>query len=353
MRRRLTASSGTDRRAEARRLLPDAVVLPALGVCLAVALMLGAAVGPYAIPPPDILRLIGDRIAGGAEPSTAATVLFNIRLPRVLAAALVGAALAGAGAAYQTIFRNPLVSPDILGVSAGAGFGAVLGILMSLPVIVIQLMGFAGGLATVSMVIGVAAILRGQAEVLVMVLTGIALGALASAGISIVKVLADPDQQLPAITFWLLGSLAGVKPPDLALAFLPILVGVLPLIALAWRIGVMAMGEDEARALGVETGRLRLIVILCATLVTATAVAISGIIGWIGLMVPHMARFLVGARFDRLLPTSLILGATFLVLVDTAARSVALMEVPLGVLTALIGAPVFVWLLARGRREWT
>lgn len=292
-------------------------------------------------------------IAGGAEPSTGATVLFNIRLPRVLAAALVGATLAGAGAAYQTIFRNPLVSPDILGVSAGAGFGAVVGILWSMPVVVIQLMGFAGGLATVAMVIGVAALLRGQAEVLIMVLTGIALGALASAGILMAKVLADPDQQLPAITFWLLGSLAGVKPADLTLAVLPMLFGVLPLIALAWRIGVMAMGEDEARALGVETGRLRLTVILCATLVTTTAVAISGIIGWIGLMVPHMARFLVGARFDRLLPTSLILGATFLVLIDTAARSVATMEVPLGVLTALIGAPVFVWLLARGRREWT
>jgi iron complex transport system permease protein len=328
-------------------------VLPALGVCLAAALVLGAAVGPYAIPLAEMMRLIGNRIAGGAEATTAATVLFNIRLPRVLAAALVGAALAAAGAAYQTIFRNPLVSPDILGVSAGAGFGAVLGILLSAPVIVIQLMGFAGGLAKVAMVVGVAAILRGQAEVLVMVLTGIALGALASAGISIVKVLADPDQQLPAITFWLLGSLAGVKRADLALAVLPILIGVLPLIALAWRIGVMAMGEDEARALGVETGRLRLIVILCATLVTATAVSISGIIGWIGLMVPHMARFLVGARFDRLLPASLILGATFLVLVDTAARSVATMEMPLGVLTALIGAPVFVWLLARGRREWT
>ncbi|MBN2629450.1 MAG: iron ABC transporter permease [Rhodobacteraceae bacterium] len=332
--------------------MSEAALFLLLGTALVAALLLGTVVGPYAIAPSEVLRLVGARLTGTAEPSTAATVLFNIRLPRVLAAALVGAALAGAGAAYQTIFRNPLVSPDILGVSAGAGFGAVLGILLSMPVIVIQLMGFAGGLATVAMVIGVAALLRGQAEVLVMVLTGIALGALASAGISVVKILADPDQQLPAITFWLLGSLAGVKPGDLTLAVLPVVAGLVPLIALAWRIGVMAMGEDEARALGVETGRLRLLVILCATLVTATAVAISGIIGWIGLMVPHMARFLVGARFDRLLPASLILGATFLVLVDTTARSVATMEVPLGVLTALIGAPVFVWLLARGRREW-
>ncbi|HDR27627.1 MAG TPA: iron ABC transporter permease [Rhodovulum sp.] len=323
-----------------------------LGAALVAALILGAATGPYAIAPGEVLRLMAARLTGTPEASTASTVLFNIRLPRVLAAALVGAALAGAGASYQTIFRNPLVSPDILGVSAGAGFGAVLGILWSMPVIAIQLMGFAGGLATVALVIGVATLLRGQAEVLVMVLTGIALGALASAGISIVKILADPDQQLPAITFWLLGSLAAVKPGDLMLAVLPVVAGLVPLAALAWRIGVMAMGEDEARALGVDTGRLRLVVILCATLVTATAVAIAGIIGWIGLMVPHMARFLVGARFDRLLPASLLIGATFLVLVDTAARSLATMEVPLGVLTALIGAPVFVWLLARGRREW-
>ena len=344
----MTASLATERRGA--RATSGALILPGLGGLLIAALILGAATGPYAIAPGEVLRLIAARVTGAGEPSTAATVLSNIRLPRVLAAALVGAVLAGAGAAYQTIFRNPLVSPDILGVSAGAGFGAVLGILWSMPVIVIQLMGFAGGLVTVALVVAVATLLRGQGEVLVMVLTGIALGALASAGISVVKILADPDQQLPAITFWLLGSLASVRTSDLTLALLPILLGLAPLVAFAWRIGVMAMGED--RALGVETGRLRLLVILCATLVTATAVAISGIIGWIGLMVPHMARFLVGARFDRLLPASLILGATFLVLVDTAARSVATMEVPLGVLTALIGAPVFVWLLARGRQEW-
>lgn len=319
---------------------------------LALSLLIAVGIGPYGLTPQQIVSLLMARMFGDAAPSTAATVLFNIRLPRVMAAALVGAGLAAAGAAYQTIFRNPLVSPDILGVSAGSGFGAVLGILWSMPVVAIQLMGFAGGLLTVGAVLAVAALLRGAGEVLVMVLTGIALGALAGAGIAVVKVMADPENQLPAITFWLLGSLSGVKTSDLWLAIAPMVVGLLPLLALSWRIGVMAMGEDEARALGVNTGRLRVVVIACATLVTASAVAMSGIIGWIGLMVPHMARFLVGARFDRLLPASLLLGASFLVLVDTAARAVALMEVPLGVLTALIGAPVFVWLLAKGRREW-
>ena len=326
----------------------------ARGVLLLAVVVTAFALGKFSIAPADLRQAVLARLMGaesGLSPAQE-TVIWNIRLPRVAAGLLVGAGLAAAGAAYQGMFRNPLVSPDILGVSAGAGFGAVLGILLSLPVLVIQLMGFAGGMLTVGAVVAVAMALRGAGEVLVMVLTGIALGALAGAGIAVVKIMADPDNQLPAITFWLLGSLSGVKLSDLWLAVGPFIAGLVPLLALSWRIGVMAMGEDEARALGVDTGRLRVAVIVCATLVTASAVAISGIVGWIGLMVPHMARFMVGARFDRLLPASLLLGASFLVLVDTAARSIALMEVPLGVLTALVGAPVFVWLLARGRREW-
>lgn len=319
---------------------------------LGASLLLGATIGPYPLAPHKVVSLMAARIVGVIDPSPEATVLFNIRLPRVTAAALVGAALAGAGAAYQTIFRNPLVSPDILGVSAGAGLGAALGILWSLPLIIIQLMGFVGGLITVSLVVLVATMVRGRDDVLVMVLTGLALGALAGAGIAAVKVLADPERQLPAITFWLLGSLAGVKANDVLLAGLPWLVGLSLLVLLRWRISVMAMGEDEARALGIETKQLRVIVILSSTLITASAVSISGIIGWVGLMVPHMARLLVGARFDRLLPASVMLGAMFLILVDTAARSLASVEVPLGILTALLGAPVFIWLLSWGRPQW-
>ena len=185
-----------------------------------------------------------------------------------------------------------------------------------------------------------------------MVLCGIAGGALAGAGISLVKLLADPEQQLPAITFWLMGSLAGIKRIDIALALPAILAGLVPLIAMRWRIGLLAMGEDEARSMGVDTRRLSLLVIVAATLVTASAVSVTGVIGWVGLMVPHMARLLTGPRFDRLLPAALVIGAGFMVLVDTAARSVALMEVPLGILTAVIGAPVFVLLLTRGARAW-
>lgn len=316
---------------------------------LVLVLLAGVAIGPFALSPGRVLAtLAGDR----SDPQ-AVTVLWNIRLPRVIAAALVGAALAAAGAAYQTTFRNPLVSPDILGVSAGAGFGAVLGLLLGLPVMVIQLMGFGTGLLTVALVLGLTLALRGTGQVLVMVLCGIAIGALAGAGISLVKLMADPERQLPAITFWLMGSLAGVKRPDLAAALPALLVGAAPLLALRWRIGLLAMGDDEARAMGIDATRLRLVVVGCATLMTAAAVALAGVIGWVGLMVPHMARLVTGPRFDRLLPAAILIGAGFMVLVDTAARTVATLEVPLGILTAVLGAPVFVWLLARGARPWS
>lgn len=324
--------------------------IAASGVLLAAALGLGIFVGPFPIGPGEILRTLIGQDAAGADISR--TVLFNIRLPRVLKAALIGAALSAAGASYQVVFRNPLVSPDILGVSAGAGLGAVLGIFLGLPVIAIQGLGFAFGLATVGLVLAITASLRGRGDVLVMVLCGIAVGALAGAGISLLKILADSNDQLPAITFWLLGSLAGIKQDDLALILGPVVIGVAPLLILRWRIGVLSLGEDEARALGIETGRIRLIVVLGATLVTAAAVSAAGIIGWIGLMVPHMARLMTGPRFDRLLPVSILLGAAFLVVVDMAARSLATTEIPLGILTAVVGAPVFLALLSRRRHAW-
>ena len=313
--------------------------------------LIASGIGPYRIAPLDVLAAIVRRAIGGTAAGPIDTVLFNIRLPRVLAAMLVGAALAAAGSAYQSLFRNPLVSPDILGVSTGAGLGAVVGILLGLPVAAIQFLGFGGGLATVAVVMLLARTLRGGGDVLVLVLAGIVVGALAGAAISLVKVLADPYDQLPAITFWLLGSLASVKPADVGAVVPVVLLGLVPLILLRWRIGVLSLGDDEARALGVDVGRLRTLVIAAATLVTASVVAISGVIGWVGLMVPHMARLLVGPRFDRLLPASILIGAAFMVAVDTLARSAAKIEIPLGVLTAVIGGPAFVWLLARRRHR--
>jgi iron complex transport system permease protein len=322
-----------------------------LAAFLVAVVVVASGIGPYHVPPLAVLKAILIRPFDDGAPDTITTVLFNIRLPCVVAAGTVGAALAAAGAAYQSLFRNPLVSPDILGVSTGAGLGAVVGILLGLPVVMIQLLGFGGGLVAVIVVAVLARTLRGSGDVLVLVLAGIVVGALAGAAISLVKVLADPYDQLPAITFWLLGSLAGVKSHDVAATVPVVLLGLLPLILLRWRIGVLALGDDEARALGVDVRRLRAMVITAATLITASVVAISGVIGWVGLMVPHMARLLVGPRFDRLLPASILLGAAFLIAIDTLARSAARIEIPLGVLTAVIGGPAFVWLLARNRRR--
>jgi iron complex transport system permease protein len=329
------------------------VFLVLIGV-LACAILVALAYGPFPLTVEDVVRATRRLItADDIGALTSGEIVFmRVRLPRVAAAILVGAALSGAGATYQTLFRNPLVSPDILGVATGAGLGAVLGILMSMSVLGIEMLAFAGGVATVLLVYLISSSLRGHDRTLVLVLSGVVIGALAGACISLVKILADPYDQLPAITFWLLGSLAGVKLADLAVTAPLVLVGVVPLIMERWKIGVLSLGDDEARSLGVDVGPLRAVVIAGATLMTASVVAISGVIGWIGLMMPHIARMMVGSNFSRLLPASMLLGAAFLLVVDTLARSLARVETPIGILTAVLGAPFFLWLLARGRRTW-
>jgi iron complex transport system permease protein len=329
------------------------VFLVLIGV-LACAILVALAYGPFPLTVEDVIR--ATRRLTTADDIGAVTsgeiVFMRVRLPRVTAAILVGAALSGAGATYQTLFRNPLVSPDILGVATGAGLGAVLGILMSMSVLGIETLAFAGGIATVLLVYLISSSLRGHDRTLVLVLSGVVIGAFAGACISLVKILADPYDQLPAITFWLLGSLAGVKLADLAVTAPLVLIGVVPLVMERWKIGVLSLGDDEARSLGVDVGRLRAVVIGGATLMTAAVVAISGVIGWIGLMMPHIARMMVGPNFNRLLPASMLLGAAFLLVVDPIARSLARVETPIGILTAVLGAPFFLWLLARGRRTW-
>ncbi len=333
-----------------RRRNVTAITLAGLIVLLAGAALM---IGPYPLSLGDAVSLMWSRLTGqGGVETAAGQVLFSIRLPRVLAALLVGGALAAAGACYQSLFRNPLVSPDILGVSAGAGLGAVLGIFLSLPVAAIQLSAFVGGLVAVGAVGLVASAVRGRDTVLVLVLAGVVIGALAGAMTSLLKVMADPYDQLPAITFWLLGSLAAVQAGDV-LAVLPaVLVGLVPMILLRWRIHVLALGDEEAKSLGIDAGPLRIGVIVCATLMTASVVSIAGVIGWVGLVMPHIARMLVGPAFGILLPVATLLGAVYLLATDTLARTLTATEIPLGILTAVIGAPFFLWLLWRGRRGW-
>lgn len=327
----------------------------ALPTLLLLLLFVGAlAVGVFPVPLHDVVAVLWAKLTGtpsGIAP-TIETVVWQVRLPRVIGAVLVGAGLAAAGATYQGLFRNPLVSPDILGVAAGAGLGAVLGIFLSRSVVAVQVLAFIGGLGAVLVVYLIGAGMRGRDPILVLVLAGVAMGTLLGAAISLVKVFADPFNQLPAITFWLLGSLTSVTMSDLVGVVPAIIIGLVPLYLLRWRMNLMTLGDEEARSLGVETRVLRAVFIAAATLITSAAVSISGIIGWIGLIIPHAARLIAGPEFSRLLPVSMLLGAGYLLAVDTLARTMAAIEVPIGILTAFIGAPFFLWLLATARRGW-
>ena len=258
-----------------------------------------------------------------------------------------------AGTAFQGLFRNPLVSPDILGASSGAALGAVLGIFFSLGIFAIQALAFVGGLIAVAAVYLIGSAVRSRDPILVLVLTGVVIGSLLGAGVGLIKYLADPYNQLPAMTFWLLGSLAATSIADLVPLFGPVALGTLVLVALRWRMNVMSLPDEEARALGLPTGPLRIAIVAAATLVTSASVATAGIIGWVGLVVPHIARSLVGPDFARLLPAAALLGGGFLLVIDTLARTMAPIEIPLGILTALVGTPFFIWLLASVSKTWS
>lgn len=280
------------------------------------------------------------------------TVVFRIRLPRILAAMLVGAALSASGAAYQGMFKNPMVSPGILGVSAGASLGAALAILLSCGIVGIQFGAFAGGMLAVAITYFVSAWLGKRGDTtLVLILTGIIVGMLFTSFLSLIKYAADPYTKLPAITYWLMGSLASVNGRDVSAALWPVGLGLFLLLLLRWNLNVMSFGDEEAKALGVNTARLRLLVIVCATLMTASAVAISGVIGLVGLVVPHLARLLVGPDYERLLPAATLLGSLFLLVVDNLARTLYAVEIPLGILTSFIGAPFFLYLLINTRKK--
>ncbi|MCL2150469.1 MAG: iron ABC transporter permease [Dehalococcoidia bacterium] len=284
-------------------------------------------------------------------PDVLNTVVIQLRLPRVLAAMLIGGGLAVAGASFQGLFRNPLVSPDILGVSSGASLGAIIGILVSGQRIVIELLAFGVALLAVGGSYGISRIVRGN-RTLGLILAGMAIGSLLSAFLSLAKYAADPTNQLPTITYWLMGSLSAISFKDLAFVAAPMLIGIGGLLLIRWRLNVLAMGEDEAKALGTNTGKLRAVIVICCTVITASAVAISGTIGWIGLIIPHIGRMLVGPDHKKLIPVSLLIGAIFLLLMDDIARTMAQVEIPIGILTAIMGVPFFLYLLARGRRGW-
>jgi len=310
-------------------------------------------VGRYPLTPVEVIIAIFAKIFPNIHVSpTAATIVWDIRLPRILAAVLVGAALSIAGAAFQGTFKNPLVSPDILGVSSGAGFGAAIAILLLGIPFFTQLSAFIWGLIAVTVTYLIARSIR-VSEILVMVLSGMAIGALFTAMISLCKYMADPYEKLPQIVYWLMGSISTVDNHEVLVASVPIIIGIALLFILRWKLNILAMGDEESKSLGIETGKLRFIIIVCCTLITAAAVSISGIIGWVGLVIPHISRILVGPDHRNLLPATICLGASFLLFIDNISRTMLVTEVPLGILTALIGAPFFLYLLRKGYGDWT
>lgn len=331
-------------------------VIMTLTLLLIFTLVLSLNLGRYGISLYQITVAVADKVFGFQfdYPKTLNAVLFNIRIPRILTAVLVGWALAASGAAYQGVFKNPMVSPDILGASAGAGFGAAIAILLSFGAVEIQLSAFLFGLLavflsyTLSKTIG-----KGTDVVLILLLTGMVVETLFSSLTSVTKYVADPDSKLPEITFWLMGSLSKILGmSDVLKLLIPVVIGSVPLLMLRWKLNVLSFGEEEAKALGVETKKIRLIIILSSTLLTASAISVSGMVGWIGLVVPHIARMVVGPDYRKLMPVSMLIGGIFLLLTDDVARTALTIEIPLGILTALIGAPFFLMLLLKGKKGW-
>lgn len=318
-----------------------------------VAAVVSLSVGRYPVPLGDVIRILASKVISIPEqwPAIYNTVVIQIRLPRILAAILVGGSLAIAGASFQGLFRNPLVSPDILGVSSGASVGAALAIFLFLPTVMIQVWAFGFALMAVGLTYLTSRQVKGN-PTLSLILAGIAIESFFMALLSLTEYLSNPQNQLPAIVYWLMGSFNSVTMSELKIAAIPMIVGITILLLIRWRINVAAMGEEEAMALGINTNRLRALIIVCASVVTAAGVCISGTIGWVGLVIPHIGRMLVGPNHKVLLPASVLLGASYLLIIDDIVRTVASVEIPIGILTAMIGAPFFLYLLRKGRWGW-
>lgn len=322
------------------------IVIALFVVCLGI--------GRVNIIPQDVVGILATHFFGAAGNWTraATNIVCKIRLPRLIAAVLVGSALAISGASYQGLFRNPMVSPDILGASAGASFGAALTLLWNFSSRGIQIMAFVMGFIAVTITyVSARSIGRGSNQILLLVLCGLIVGTLFQALVSIIKYTADPESKLPEITYWLMGSIAKVTWEDLRVFMVPYLIGITPLILLRWRLNSLSFGDPEAASLGVNVTLLRGIFILCSTLLTSAVVAIAGVIGWVGLIIPHLVRFIFGPNNQVVLPMSLFVGAGFMILVDTVCRSISASEIPLGILTAIIGAPFFFFILFRTQRD--
>jgi iron complex transport system permease protein len=328
--------------------MDPAQVILLLMLLLIIVFLVSFSLGRYGVPLSQVVKILIDRVIplNQTWAPEMETVVVNIRLPRILMAGLVGCCLSAAGASYQGVFQNPMAAPDILGASSGAAFGAALAILIGASTRMITLFAFVSSMVTVIAVFLIAQRAPGL-RVVNLILAGIMVGSLFTAGTSYIKLVADPTNQLPAITYWMMGSLSGSKLKDVGLVIAPMAIGLIPLFLLRWQVNILTLGDEEAHTLGVNTNRLRFFVIVCATLVTAASVSVSGMIGWVGLVIPHLSRKLVGSNYRYLLPASMVAGATFLLLVDNVSRNLLAVEIPIGILTAFIGAPFFIYLISK------
>ncbi len=332
------------------RRLGGRTVLLVLSAVLLLAVLFSFCLGRYPVGINELLGILGQRLGlfRGTPfwSETQSVAVWNVRMPRVILAVLVGASLASAGAAFQGAFQNPMASPDILGASAGAGFGAALAIFFGLSSAMVTVSAFAVSMLTVGLVFSISRFVKGE-KIIGLILSGIMISSLFQAGTSFIKLAADPGNKLPAITYWLMGSLVGAARSEVAFVVWPMLAGFIPLMILRWRLNVVTMGDDDARTMGVHPGRVRLAAIAGATLLTAASVSVSGMIGWVGLVIPHMMRRLTGSDHRYLIPASALGGGLFLLIVDDLSRVIGQGEVPIGILTAFIGAPFFLLLITR------
>lgn len=320
-----------------------------LGILFALVFIVSFSIGRFYVPVLEVLRILANKVfvLSMSWTKQMEVVVINVRLPRIIAAAFVGMALSTAGCVYQGMFKNPMVSPDILGSSAGSGFGAALGIFLGMGSVGVTSNAFIFGILAVGIAL-LATVRYRHNPTLGLVLAGIMIGSIFSAGTSFIKLVADPTNELPAITYWLMGSLANIRVKDLYLLCPCVLIGMVPLILLRWRLNVLTQGDEEARALGVNVKLLRVVVIVCATLMSSACVAVSGMIGWVGLVIPHFARKAVGCDYKYLLPAAMLMGGSFMMVVDNIARTLATSEVPIGILTAFVGAPFFLHMILKG-----
>ena len=310
------------------------------------ALIISFAIGRYSISPISLIKaLFGFTITAQEK-----TIIFNLRLPRIIIATFLGAGLSLSGLVYQGIFQNPMVSPDLLGSTSGAGFGAALAILLGLSYLEIRLVSFLFGILAVSFVLLISSRVRGN-PTLTLVLSGMMVSSVFSALISFIKLIADPEEALPHITYFLMGSLSSVRKEDILPVVILIVIAIVPIVILRWSLNIMTQGEEEAKALGVNTKAVRLASIISATIVTATATSLCGMISYVGLVIPHLVRMITGCDYRKTVPASILLGSSFLLLVDTISRSIATVELPIGILTSLIGAPFFLYLIIREAKK--